>query len=467
VIAVTRKTCAMTSTERFTDGRLPSSPMGGLFTLESRWQRWLEVEAALARAEADVGIVPREVADTIAAVASIDRLDLARVRADMATSSHPLMPLITELARVAGEPAGGWVHWGATTQNITQTGDAMELRAAHHALLGLLADLFAALAALAERGAELPMAGRTHGQQAVPITFGFKVAGWIDEFSRHLQRLRAVEPRVFTAMLGGAVGNFASLGPAGPEVQSRLADHLGLTAVKLPSRAVGDSLAEYVCILALIAGTGARIAGEVYALSRTEIGELAEPAPEGTIGSSTMPHKRNPQLADDCLALSAEIRALVPLALEGMLRDHEVDGAHSDMTDTAVHRACLATGALLIRLVTITSDLSLHPDRMRANLELTGGLLASERVMLTLGHDVGRQRAHELVHEAAIATSTTTTFLDALSADTRITEHLTRDQLADLLRPEQGLGLSNQLAREAARTATDLAHQLSDRTDSA
>jgi 3-carboxy-cis,cis-muconate cycloisomerase len=333
-------------------------------------------------------------------------------------------------------------------------------------MLRMLAELFRALSGLAERGADLPMAGRTHGQQAVPITFGFKVASWIDEFSRHVQRLHAVEPRVFTAMLGGAVGNFASLGEAGPDVQARVAAHLGLTAMKLPSRAVGDSLAEYVCILALIAGTGARIAGEVYALSRTEIGEVAEPAPHGTIGSSTMPHKRNPQLADDCLALSAEIRALAPLALEGMLRDHEVDGAHTDMTDTAVHRACLATGALLLRLITITGNLTLDPGRMRANLDVTGGLIASERVMLALGHLVGRKRAHQLVHDAARDTTTTKTFLDALAADTRITEDLTRDQLADLLRPENSVGLSTKLAREAALTATELSHQLAHRTAS-
>ena len=446
-------------TDRFTDGRVPPSPMIDLFALESRWQRWLEVEAALAQAQADLGIVPREAAAAIAAAASVERLDLARVRADMAATSHPMMPLVTELARAAGEAAGGWVHWGATTQNITQTGDALVLREAHRALLALLGELLSGLAALAERGAELPMAGRTHGQHAVTITFGFKVAGWIDEFARHVTRLRSVEPRVFTAMLGGAVGNFASLGADGPAVQARLAELLDLTPMPVPSRAIGDSLAEYVCVLGLLAGTGGRVAGEVYALMRTDIAEAAEPAPDATIGSSTMPHKSNPQLADDCITLSAEIRALVPLALEGMLRDHEVDAGHTDMTDTAVRRACTAAGSLLVRLIVIVSGLELDAGQMRANLDRTGGLIASEHVMLALGRRIGRQEAHAVVHEAA-RTAGTTGFLEALAADPRVAAHFERDELAELLRPEHSLGLSAEIAREAAQRAAGLADEL-------
>jgi adenylosuccinate lyase len=266
------------------------------------------------------------------------------------------------------------------------------LRDVHAVVLRLLGDLLAAMSSLAERGAEMVEPGRTHGQQAVPITFGLKVAAWIDEIARHVERLREAEKRVFTAMLGGAVGSFASLGTAGPAVQAGVARRLGLQPMRVPSRAVSDSLAEYVCILALLAGSGGKIAGEIYALMKTEVGEVREPAPAGTIGSSTMPHKRNPQLADDCVTISAQIRSSVPLALEGMLHDHEVDGAHTAMTDDAVQRVCILTGDLLTRLVRVLSGLELDEARMRANLELTDGLISSERVMLALGATIGRPR---------------------------------------------------------------------------
>lgn len=447
--------------DRFTDGRVPPSPVGPLFAAEARWQRWLEVEAALAVAEAELGVVPSEAAEAIVAAAATDRLDLDRVRAGIAATSHPLMPLVQELSRVVGEPHGGWVHWGATTQNITQTGDALVLRDAHRALLGMIGELLEAMGAIAERGAGVAMAGRTHGQQAVPITFGLKVAGWIDEFGRHVERLHDVEPRVFTAMLGGAVGNFASLGEPGPAVQAHLAEHLGLRPMPVPSRAISDGLAEYVCILGLVAGSGARIAGEVYALMKTEIGEVAEPAPEGTIGSSTMPHKRNPQLADDCLAISAEIRALVPLALEAMLRDHEVDGAHTDMTDAAIQRSCIATGDLLTRLLVIVRGLELDPGRMRSNLDLSGGLISSERVMLALGKVVGRQHAHHIVHGAArVATTSDATFAEALLADPQVSAHFDPAAITRLLDPVQYVGLSEQIARAGADRAADLASRL-------
>jgi 3-carboxy-cis,cis-muconate cycloisomerase len=370
---------------RFTDGRVPEAGIRALFSRASRWQRWLDVEAALAGVQADLGVIPVEAGLAIAAAARLDRLDAERVERGIAATSHPLMALVTELSEAVGEPYGGWVHWGATTQNITQTGDVLVLREAHRILLGLLARVLAAAGELARRSADMTAAGRTHGQQAVPITFGFKVAAWVDELARHAQRLRGVEGRVFLAMMGGAVGNFASLGPPGPAVQAGVAARLGLQPMAVPSRASGDGFAEYVCTLALLAGTGGRIAGEIYELMKTEFGEAAEPAPAGTIGSSTMPHKRNPQLSDDCVTIGAQVRAVVPLALEGMLQDHEVNGAYTAMLDDAVERACVLTGELLVRLQVILTGLELDPRRMRANLDLTAGLISSEAVMLALG----------------------------------------------------------------------------------
>jgi 3-carboxy-cis,cis-muconate cycloisomerase len=197
--------------KRFTASRVPESGMELLFGTEERWQAWLAVESALALTQADLGIVPREAAEAITAGCLIDRLNLGRIQEGIDRTSHPLMPLVVELSQVVGEPYGGWVHWGATTQNITQTGDILVLRKVHGIILGLLGRIMRAMADLAERSAEMVMAGRTHGQHAVPITFGLKVASWIDEFGRHITRLRELEPRLFVAIVGGAAGTFASL----------------------------------------------------------------------------------------------------------------------------------------------------------------------------------------------------------------------------------------------------------------
>lgn len=450
----------------FTDARVPNAKIRPLFSLEHRWQRWLDVEAALAKAEAEAGIVPVAAADAICKAASLDAMDADHISERVLETSHPLMALVHELSEAVGEPHGGWVHWGATTQNITQTGDALVLREAHEIIQRLLGDILRSLADLADTGAQMVMAGRTHGQQAVPITFGLKAATWIDEMLRHLDRLEQTEPRIFTAMTGGAVGSFASLGEQGPAVQAGVAKHLGLNPMKVPARSISDGYAEYVCVLGLLASTSGRIASEIYTLMKTEFGEVREAAPRGTIGSSTMPHKYNPQLTDDVLAISAQVRALVPLAMDGMIHDHEVNGANSMMMDSALQQACTLSGDLLVRLHAILDNLELNEKRMRSNLDLTKGLVSSESVMLALGKTIGRQHAHDVVYEAAqMVTREGATFIDALLADERVSAHLSREQLETLLDPASKTGLSASIAHDSATRATLAATELSARKD--
>lgn len=453
----------MDNDEWFTSGRVPDPRIRFLFTDEHRWQRWLDVEAALAAAEADEDIIPMEAADAIKEWADIKKLDIHRIRENRRKNSHKLMSLVTELSDTVGEPYGGWVHWGATAENIHRTGDLLVLHEAHQIILGLLGKLFLAMEQLAEQGQDMVCAGRTHGQHAVPITFGFKVASWIDEYSRHVDRLQEIEPRIFTAMMGGAVGNFASLGEKGPKVQARMAQLLHLHPMAVPSRAMSDAQAEYACLMGLLAGTNGKIAKEISLLMQTELAEVYEPIPTGTISSSTMPHKRNPQLADDCIAFSAEIRAHVPLALEGMLHDYEVNGAHTTMTDEALKRSCILMGDTLTRLVTILSGLELNEKRMLHNLDITGGLLSSESIMLALGKKIGRQRAHEVVYEdAQKAAMSDQSFRDILMKDSRVTEYLDEDTLIRLLDPATKIGLSSKIARDAAGRAHKYAKRLHD-----
>src|SRR5487761_2364328 len=363
------------SDELPTAARVADPGLRALYRQENRWQAWLDVEAALAEAQAELGIIPAEAATAIAAAAHYELLDRARIDEGFARTSHTIVPLVWELSRVTGEPHGGWVHWGATTQNIVQTGDLLVLRRAHAIFQQQLRDILHAMADLAERGAEMPIAGRTHGQHAVPATFGFKVAVWIDELLRHVERLRQAAPRLFVAMLGGGAGTFASLGKQGPPVQAGIARQLGMQSMTVPSRAIGDHLAENICILGMLGATCGKIGREIYSLMKTEFSELEEPVPPGTVGSSTMPQKRNPKLCQDIIAASAEVRAMVPLALEAMQTEHEADRTTSLMMEAAEARAAIATGDMLARLVEVMRGLRLDPERMRKNLDLGGGLI--------------------------------------------------------------------------------------------
>jgi adenylosuccinate lyase len=441
--------------------RVSDPGIRALYAQESRWQAWLDVEVALARAQAELGIIPREAVEPIARAARLALFDRARLAEGFQRTGHTLVPLVWELARVTGEPHGGWVHWGATTQNITQTGDLLVLKRAHAVFLGQIGAILAAMADLADTGAEMALPGRTHGQHAVPATFGYKVAAWIDEMLRHVERLEQAAPRLFVAMLGGGAGTFASLGDMGPPVQAGIGRHLGFGTMAVPSRAIGDHRAENVCLLGMLAATSAKIGREVYTLMKTEFGEVEEPVPPGTVGSSTMPQKRNPKLCQDVIALGAEVRAQVPLALEAMMTEHEADRTTSLMMDAAEGRAAIATGDMLARLGEILRGLKLDPKRMRANLDLGGGLIMAEAIMLELGQVIGRQHAHDVVYDAAQAAfEHGKPFSTLLAEDERVTKHMGADRIAALLDPVAYTGLCSRMAREGGVRARSAAGRL-------
>jgi 3-carboxy-cis,cis-muconate cycloisomerase len=449
------------SDELPTAARVSNPGIRTLYRIENRWQAWLDVEAALAKAQAELDIIPQAAADAIVKAAHYDLMDRVRLDEGFARTGHTIVPLVWELSRVTGEPHGGWVHWGATTQNITQTGDLLVLRQAHGIILGLIADALDAAANLAERGAEMPMAGRTHGQHALPATFGFKVAVWVDELIRHVERFKQAAPRIFIAMLGGGAGTYASLGENGPKVQAGIGRHLGFGSMRVPSRVILDHLAENICLLGMLAASVGRIGREIYTLMKTEFGEVEEPVPPGTVGSSTMPQKRNPKLCQDIIAAAAEVRSIVPLALEAMMTEHEADRTTSLMFDAAESRACIATGDMLSRLAEVLRGLKLDPERMRANLDLGGGLIMAEAVMLDLGAAIGRQHAHDVVYDAAMEAATAhKSFGDLLAADTRVTAHLDPAAIQKLLDPTAYTGLCGQMARGAAIRARATAKEI-------
>ena len=446
---------------RPTAARVPDPGIRALFTREARWQAWLDVEAALARAEAELGMIPADAAVEIAQHCQLDLLSIENIEAGLAVTAHPLVPLIWELDRILGGEVGGYVHWGATTQNITQTGDILQLRKAHEIILGQIGQVLSLLAALAIKHADDPCAGRTHGQHAVPATFGYKIGAWIDELCRHVERLEDAEPRVFVAMLGGAAGTLASFGTPGLAVQDGMAAHLDLLPMPVPGRTSHDHHAEYAAILAMLAATCRKIADETYTLMKPEFGEIEEPVPPGTVGSSTMPQKRNPKLSQDIRAAAAQVTALFPLALDAMRTEHEADGSTSVMVERVVHGSIELVGDILSRLALLFEGIDVKPKRMRQNLDLSGGLIMSENIMLALGERVGRQRAHDIVYEhAQDASVQAVSFRDLLISDEEVRRHLSEDELDALLDPASYTGACGEIARAQAQRAIEVAERL-------
>ncbi len=441
--------------------RVPDPGISALFEQDARWQAWLDVEAALAKAEAELGMIPAEAADEIVRKCDLSLFDRERLIEGFTRTAHTLVPLVWELSRLCDGDAGNYVHWGATTQNITQTGDLLQLRKAHQIYLKQLGQILAALADLADKSKDMALPGRTHGQHAVPATYGLKVAIWIDEFARHVERLRECEPRVFQALLGGAAGTVASFGDRGLEVQARMAAHLDMPAMPVPARSIMDHLAEHVMLLALLAATCGKFGFEIYTGMKQEFGEVEEPISLGTVGSSTMPQKRNPHLSQDVMAYAAQIRTMVPLALETVMTEHEANRQTSLMMRYAQGEVCALMGDILERVRILTKGLVLKPERMRANLDLTDGLIMAEPMMLALGEFIGRQEAHDVVYDAAQAAATGgEIFSDLLGRDPRVTGHLSQKQIASLLDPTAYTGLCSQLATDQAERSRRLSRDL-------
>jgi 3-carboxy-cis,cis-muconate cycloisomerase len=443
-----------------TSHRVPDPGVNALLTLDARWQAWLDVEAALAKAEAELGMIPAAAAEEIVSKCDLTLFDRERLTEGFTRTAHTLVPLVWELARICEGDAGNYVHWGATTQNITQTGDLLQLRKVHRVFLRQIAAILRPLADLAERSKDMALPGRTHGQHAVPATYGLKVAIWIDEFARHVDRLRECEPRVFQALLGGAAGTVASFGEEGLEVQARMARHLNMTAMAVPARSIMDHLAEHIMLLALLAASCGKFANEIYTGMKQEFGEVEEPISPGTVGSSTMPQKRNPHMSQDIMAYAAQIRTMVPLALETVMTEHEANRQTSLMIRHAQNQVCGLLGDTLERVRILAEGLVLKPERMRANLDLTEGLIMAEPIMLALGEHVGRQEAHDIVYDAAQEASQTGGFSALLAADPRVTAHMSAAQIDGLLDPTQYTGLCARMAEEQAARARTLAAEI-------
>jgi len=426
---------------RITDSALYAHLWGtdelrAVFDERARLQTWLDVLAALAEVQAELGIVPAAAAEAIVRESKVERLDLDFVAEETRRTGHSTLGLIHGLRRVLPEEAGEWVYYGVTVQDVTDTWAALAMRATGAAAWRDLRAIEGSLLDLAERHRDTLMAGRTHGQTGAPITFGLKAAGWGDEVRRHIDRLREGSPRWLVGQLGGAVGTLGFFGEREPELRRRFCRRLGLGDPGIAWTSSRDRVAEFVGLLAMAASTLARIGNEVYQLQRPEIGELREPVRAEVVGSITMPHKRNPEVSEHLVTLSRLVRAQAAVVLEGMVAEHERDGRGWKAEWVAFPEACLLTGAALRFCREMVAGLEVDAEAMLANL---GGYAASEAVLAALAPRLGKHRAQELLQEAlAEGRAKGRSLEEALAASEALREYLDPEVLERASRPGPG-----------------------------
>lgn len=417
--------------------------MRAVFSEESRIQKWLDFEAALAIEQAALGIIPSAAAQEIAARARVENIDLAAIGRETRRVKHPVVPVVRALQQQCSDGLGEYVHFGPTSQDVYDTGMMLQVKDAHVILMRDLKSVGQDLYRLADQHKNTPMAGRTHSVQALPITFGHKCAIWLSEIGRHHDRMRALESRVFVGQMVGAVGTKASFGPQATELEARVMRRLELGAADISWQPSRDRLCEYVGVLGLIGATLGKIANAIMNLESDEVGELSEPFSEGKVGSSTMPHKRNPAVVETVVTLSRAIRYSVAMMHDAQMAEHERDVAAVRMEWKAVPEACMMAAAMLNMMHYALSGLNVHAARMRSNLDILGGFLMSERVMFALSEKLGKQTAHELVYEAAMhGMEKGITFEKALTENPAICEAIDAATIRELLDPATYVGLA-------------------------
>lgn len=432
---------------------LTSTPaMREIFQASGFVQAWLDVEAALAEAQAEIGMIPAEAAEAIRAKADVNLIDIERVLAHGKETAHTLLGVLREYRANLGDPHQTWLHYGATTQDILDSATMLTVARAHAEIDRQLDDIVDVLLRLMTRHRDTLAVARSHGNHALPFTFGLKVAGWLDEMDRNRDRWRELRARCLVGNLSGAIGTFAAWGDQGLDLQQRACRILGLGVPRTWWHAQRDRLAELLNALSLVAGTSARIAQEIYVSCMTEIGELAEAYTHDTVGSSTMPHKLNPIGSEWVRSLAAIVQGNAAVMDRLMTPLNERDGSVWRAEWVTVPETFCLAGAMLAQLHKVLSGLRVNEKRMRANLDQLKGVLLSERVMFVLSRAMPLGVAHEVIHEISLkALEEDKPMLDLLLADTRVAKACDQAELEAALKPENYTGLSAVIVDALAR----------------
>jgi adenylosuccinate lyase len=437
------------------ESRYGTPEMRAVWSEEHRFRCILSAEVALARAEARHGLIPRKAAQTIAAAA--DRASLARAKEIEVEIGHDMMAIVKSLAEVSGE-AGGWVHFGATSNDMLDTATGLQLRDSLVFLDQKLRALLRVLLDRAQKTRTLVCAARTHGQIGVPTTYGLRFAIWASEVARHIDRLSEILPRVAVGKLTGAVGTQAAIGEKGMEVQETMMHFLGISAVDVANQVVPrDRYAEYIMFLAGVATTLDKIGIEIRTLQRTEIAEVEEAFGKLQVGSSTMPHKRNPIMSEQVCGLARVVRAAVEPALQNNTLWDERDLTNSSCERVILPEATILTDHILQVMTRVLSGLSINRKNVRRNLQLLGGVPLAESVMVELTRrGMGRQEAHEVLRESSMqALKTENTLASVLAGNRTVTALIPRKEIEALLEPEHYIGTApEQVDRLVARLSS-------------
>jgi 3-carboxy-cis,cis-muconate cycloisomerase len=407
--------------------------------------RYIEVEVALARAQASCGVIPAEAANEIAAKCNLATLDFDLLRLETEIVGYPILPLVHQLVKQCGE-AGRYVHWGATTQDIMDTGDVLRIRDGLAIIEEDIATLRGILVDLSKRHRNTAMAGRTHLQQALPITFGYKAGVWLAMFDRHAERLKQLKPRVLVGQFAGAAGTLASLGDKGLEVQKAFCEHLGLGVPVATWHVARDGFAEVVNLLGLITGSLGKVALDVMIMASTEFAEVYEPFVKGRGASSTMPQKRNPISSELMLAAAKAVRQHAGLMLDAMIQDFERATGPWHAEWIAIPESFVLTAGALNQAKFALGGLIVDEKQMAKNLSLSRGLIVAEAVMMGLAPQIGRQQAHDVVYDACrVVNEQGGSLCEALSADPEVSQRIDRATIERLTNPRNYLGQAQQM----------------------
>ena len=411
---------------------------------ENKVSKQLAVEVALAKIEGELGIIPKTAAQQIIEKAKVEHLNLLALQKESAQKRHSLIALIHALQELVGTEAGEYVHYGVTTQDIVDTGIMLQTKEAYDVIVQHSKALIQTVAALAQKHRSTLMMGRTHGIHAIPITFGVKLAIWLDELLRNHKRLRQLEfNEVFVGSISGAVGTYAAFDGRGIEVERLTLAELGLVVPNISWQPSRDRFSEFATTLGIYAGTLGKIGHELFTLMKTEINEIHEPFRKGEIGSSTMPQKRNPALIEGVASLTQPIFSDDSVILQSMLIDGERDAMHWRNEWVALPEITSYLDAQLVQLTYILSELEVNTVQMRKNLDIQGSLPYSERIMFKLGKVIGKQTAHELVYQAAMkAIENHDDFISLLYQEPTVSTHFSKETIQSWIVPENNIGES-------------------------
>ena len=430
-----------------------TSAMREVWSDACRIQRYLDVERALALAQSRMGIIPKDAAKEIAKHCNVAEMDWNKMKVQMQHIGYPVLPVVEQLTALCKGDLGQWCHWGATTQDITDTATVLQIRSSLELVEQDLQAIVASLRDLASKHRDTPMVGRSNLQQAIPLTFGFKAAVWLAGFQRQQERLAQMKDRVLMGEFGGAVGTLASLGDKGLTVQQSMMEELGLKQPLIAWHTVRDTIAEVGCFLGITAGLLDKVATDVKVMMSTELSEVQEPDGGGGRGaSSTMPQKRNPISCVYITACASVVRQHAAGLLNAMNADFERATGTWEIEWLALPEIFCYTAGALGQAKYMLGGLIVHPDKMLKNLRLTDGLVNTEAVMMALAPRMGRGKAHDRLSKVCIAVSEGKgRLIDLLSQDEEISKVMDCKELDKLLEPTNYLGNSGAMVDRVLR----------------